>query len=150
MLNVIILMGRLTRDPQIFSKEESIDVVNFDIAVDNIGQDAGTSFFTCKTFGKIAVNVNNYCKKGSKVAVNGRIQQRTYLAKDGSKRSTYEVICDSVEFLDPKPVEEPKPEPTFEEPQEPEPTFEEPQEPEPVQEPKYDPMTGKPLKPSKK
>lgn len=136
MLNVITLMGRLTRDPQIFSKEESIDVVNFDIAVDNIGQDAGTSFFTCKAFGKIAVNVNNYCKKGSKVAVNGRIQQRTYLAKDGSKRSTYEVICDSVEFLDPKPVEDA---PSSEEV-----GIEEPQEP------KFDPMTGKPLKPSKK
>ena len=137
MFNVITLMGRLTRDPQIFSKEESIDVVNFDIAVDNIGQDAGTSFFTCKAFGKIAVNVNNYCKKGSKVAVNGRIQQRTYLAKDGSKRSVYEVICDSVEFLDPKPVEE-------------EPSPEEVGIEEPVQEPKFDPMTGKPLKPSKK
>ena len=141
MLNVITLMGRLTRDPQIFSKEESIDVVNFDIAVDNIGQDAGTSFFTCKAFGKIAVNVNNYCKKGSKVAVNGRIQQRTYLAKDGSKRSVYEVICDSVEFLDPKPKTE-EDELPFDE--------ELPFEEEPVQEPKFDPMTGKPLKPSKK
>ena len=139
MLNVITLMGRLTRDPQIFSKEESIDVVNFDIAVDNIGQDAGTSFFTCKAFGKIADNVNNYCKKGSKVAVNGRIQQRTYLAKDGSKRSVYEVICDSVEFLDPKPKTEEEDELPFEE----EPVKEEPQ-------PKFDPMTGKPLKPSKK
>lgn len=133
MLNVITLMGRLTRDPQFFSKEESTNVVNFDIAVDNIGQDAGTSFFTCKAFGKIADNVATYCKKGSKVAVTGRIQQRTYLAKDGSKRSVYEVICDSVEFLDPKPVEEaPSPEEVG------------------IEEPKYDPMTGKPLKPSKK
>ena len=139
MLNVITLMGRLTRDPQFFSKEESTNVVNFDIAVDNIGQDAGTSFFTCKAFGKIADNVATYCKKGSKVAVNGRIQQRTYLAKDGSKRSVYEVICDSVEFLDPKPKTEEEDELPLEE----EPVTEEPQ-------PKYDPMTGKPLKPSKK
>ena len=138
MLNVITLMGRLTRDPQIFSKEDTTDVVNFDIAVDNVGQDAGTSFFTCKAFGKVAQNINKFCTKGSKVGVVGRIQQRTYLAKDGSKRSVYEIICDSVEFLDPKPKTE-EDELPFEE----EPVKEEPQ-------PKYDPMTGKPLKPSKK
>lgn len=130
MLNVIILIGRLTRDPQIFTKEDSTDVVNFDIAVDNIGQDAGTSFFTCKAFGKVAQNINKFCGKGSKVSVTGRIQQRTYLAKDGSKRSVYEVIADSVEFLDPKPANE------------------EPEEEEP--ENLYDPKTGKPLKPTKK
>ena len=139
MLNVIILTGRLTKTPIIFSKEDATDVVNFDVAVDNIGQDAGTSFFTCKAFGKVAQNVNKFCDKGSKVAITGRIQQRNFLRKDGSKGTTYEVICDSVEFLDPKP--------------------EEPKEAEPIEvedsamvkpEPKFDPMTGKPLKETKK
>ena len=134
MLNVVILIGRLVRDPQIFSKEDVLDVVNFDIAVDNIGQDAGASFFTCKAFGKVAQNVNKFCFKGSKVAVNGRIQQRTYLAKDGAKKSIYEIICESVEFLDQKSTEE---------------NSEETSTPAPEQ-PKFDPMTGKPLNPSKK
>ena len=140
MLNLIILVGRLTKTPQLFvnAKEGTADVVNFDIAVDNLGKDAGTTFLSCKAFGKVAQNVNKYCDKGSKIAVSGRIQQRNFIRKDGSKGSAYEVICESVEFLDPK--------------------AEDPAEPEPIEvsgdvttpEPKFDPMTGKPLKPAKK
>ena len=138
MLNLIILVGRLTKTPQLYSKEDATDVVNFDIAVDNLGKDAGTTFLSCKAFGKVAQNVNKFCDKGSKVAISGRLQQRNFIRKDGSKSSAYEVICDSVEFLDSK--------------------AEEPSDPEPIEvvgdvttpEPKFDPMTGKPLKPSKK
>lgn len=143
MLNVIILTGRLTKEPTLFEKEES-KIAIFDIAVDNLGKDAGTTFINCKAFQKVAVNVANHLHKGSKVAVSGRIQQRTYLTKDGSKRSDYEVICDSVEFLDPKPVEE---EPDVSEvPAEPVET--EPKDSAPA--PKFDPFTGKPLKPETK
>ena len=138
MLNSIILVGRLTRESQFFSKEDSTDVINFDIAVDNLGKDAGTTFLSCKAFGKVAQNVNKYCIKGSKVAVAGRIQQRNFLRKDGSKGSTYEVICDSVEFLDPKVNEDQKPAPI------------EVTGDVTTPEPKYDPMTGKPLKPKAK
>lgn len=138
MLNSIILVGRLTKTPELYSKEDATDVVNFDIAVDNLGKDAGTTFLSCKAFGKVAQNINKFCDKGSKVAVAGRIQQRNFIRKDGSKGSTYEVICDSVEFLDPK--------------------AEEPSDPAPIEvvgdvttpEPKFDPMTGKPLNPTKK
>lgn len=138
MLNVIILTGRLTREPLVKEFDDG-QITEFDIAVDNIGKDAGTTFLTCKAFRKVAENVGQYCHKGSKVAVSGRLQQRNYLAKDGSKRSVYEVLCDSVEFLDPKPSD--------------------PEEPEDIQvkdaevvspAPKYDPMTGKPLKTAKK
>lgn len=138
MLNLIILVGRLTKTPQLYSKEDATDVVNFDIAVDNLGKDAGTTFLSCKAFGKVAQNVNKFCDKGSKVAISGRLQQRNFIRKDGSKGSTYEVICDSVEFLDSK--------------------AEEASDPEPIEvvgdvttpEPKFDPMTGKPLKPKAK
>ena len=138
MLNLIILVGRLTKTPQLYSKEDATDVVNFNVAVDNLGKDAGTTFLSCKAFGKVAQNVNKFCDKGSKVAISGRLQQRNFIRKDGSKGSAYEVICDSVEFLDPK--------------------AEEPSDPEPVEvtgdvttpEPKFDPMTGKPLKPKAK
>ena len=50
MLNLIILVGRLTKTPQLYSKEDATDVVNFDIAVDNLGKDAGTTFLSCKAF----------------------------------------------------------------------------------------------------
>lgn len=138
MLNSIILTGRFTKDPLFTELKNGVQIAEFDIAVDNLGKDAGTTFLTCKAFNKLAVNVNEYCHKGSKVAVAGRIQQRSYLAKDGTKRSVYEILCDNIEFLDPKAKDE---------------------EPEEIQvvdaevvspEPKYDPMTGKPLKPSKK
>lgn len=138
MLNVIILTGRFTKEPLFTELESGVQIAEFDIAVDNLGKDAGTTFLTCKAFNKLAVNVRDFCHKGSKVAVSGRIQQRSYLAKDGTKRNVYEVLCDSIEFLDPKVKDE---------------------EPEEIQvqdskavspEPKYDPMTGKPLKPSKK
>lgn len=139
MLNSIILMGRLTKEPSIFEKEESTAVVSFDLAVDNLGKDAGTTFITCKAFDKVAQNVNKFCEKGSKVAVAGRLQQRNFLKKDGSKGNTYEVLCDSVEFLDPKPQEEP------------EPSVDEIVVDESVSpEPQYDPYTGKPLKPKAK
>ena len=105
MLNVIILTGRFTKDPILYENGEN-SVVSFDLAVDNYGQDAGTTFITCKAFGKVAQNVNNFCAKGSKVGVSGRLQQRNFLRKDGTKGSTYEVLCDSVEFLDPKEVTE--------------------------------------------
>ena len=138
MLNVIILTGRLTKEPTLMKGMNETSIVNFDIAVDNLGKDAGTTFITCKAFQKVADNVANHLHKGSKVAVSGRIQQRTYLAKDGTKRSVYEVICDSVEFLDPKPVEE-------------DPDVSEvPAEPVEVKEEKFDPYTGKPLKPETK
>lgn len=108
MLNVIILMGRATKDPELRkSGVDETSIVNFDVAVDNLGKEAGSSFFTIKCFSKVADNVAKYVRKGDKVAVQGRIQQRTYLAKDGSKRSVYEVLADSVEFLEPKPAEKP-------------------------------------------
>lgn len=109
MLNSIILMGRATKDPTLRNVKD-VDITNFDIAVDNVRKESdgsqSTSFFAVTCFGKVAVNVASYVKKGSKVAVVGSIQQRSYLTKDGQKRSTYDVIADSVEFLDPK-TEEP-------------------------------------------
>ena len=139
MLNVVILMGRLTKEPTIYEKEESA-VVSFDLAVDNIGKDAGTTFITCKAFDKVAQNVNKFCGKGSKVAIRGVLQQRNFLRKDGTKGNTYEILCESVEFLDPKPVEEAEPDVSGIE-LDPAVTPEEP---------KFDAFTGKPLKPSKK
>lgn len=134
-------MGRITKDPT-SKKIGETTIVNFDIAVDNIRKEAdgtrGTSFFSVVCFKTIAENVEKHLHKGSKVAVVGSIQQRNFIRKDGSKGSVYEVIADSVEFLDPKPAETPEVNGddlpfNGEESQ--------PQE----EQPKFDPYTGKPL-----
>ena len=147
MLNVIILMGRATKDPvfrQISAQGDNpaTSIANFDIAVDNIRKESdgsqSSSFFKVTCFGRIADNVSTHVRKGSKVAVQGSIQQRNYLTKNGEKRTTYDVIADSVEFLDPKPVEEPVDEASV------------PEDAEEVKpEPKFDPYTGEPLNESK-
>ena len=149
MLNVLVLMGRITKNPD-SKKVGETTIVNFDIAVDNIRKDAngerGTTFLPVVCFNNIGENVVNHLQKGSKIALRGAIQQRHYLKKDGSKASVYEVIADSIEFLDPKPVEQ-TPEEVIDG------IVEEYQELEKAganEEPKFDPYTGKPLKESKK
>ena len=135
MLNNLVLMGRFTKDPEL-KKAGETTICNFDVAVDNIRKEAdgtrGTSFFSVVCFNSIAENVSKCLRKGSKVAILGSIQQRHFIRKDGSKGSVYEVIADSVEFLDPKPETKEENEIPFD------------------QEPKYDPMTGKPLNPTQK
>lgn len=139
MLNNLVLMGRITKDPT-SKKIGETTIVNFDIAVDNIRKEAdgtrGTSFFSVVCFKTIAENVGKHLHKGSKVAVVGSIQQRNFIRKDGSKGSVYEVIANSVEFLDQKPSETPEADAEESQPQE--------------EQPKFDPYTGKPLKPETK
>lgn len=138
MLNQLVLMGRITRDP-ISTKSGETTIVNFDIAVDNIRKEKdgsrGTTFLPVVCFNNIAENVAKHLHKGSKVAITGAIQQRNFIRKDGTKGSAYEVIADSVEFLDPKENDEDG--------------YVQTHSPE-DEEPKFDPMTGKPLKPANK
>lgn len=145
MLNKIILIGRLTKEPE--SVNSAITLTSFDVAVDNPGKDAGTTFITCKCFDKTAENVAKFMHKGAKVAVDGRIQQRNFVRKDGSKGSTYEVICDRVAFLDNKPEDPslPDSEEITDEPV----LAKDSKGLEPSEEAKFDPYTGKPLKPAK-
>ena len=139
MLNTIILLGRLTKEPELRKSANSeTSLANFDLAVDNPFTDKdgerGTSFFSVRCFRDTAENVCKHLHKGSKVAITGAIVQRNFIRQDGSKGSAYEVIADSVEFLDPKPSQE---------------ESENVQKDEQPQ-PKFDPMTGKPLKPTAK
>ena len=144
-------MGRITKDP-ISNKSGETTIVNFDVAVDNIRKEKdgtrGTTFLPVVCFNTIGENVVNHLHKGSKVAIRGAIQQRNFIRKDGSKGSVYEVIADSVEFLDPKPVEDEPVEPNGDDLPFKEGEADTPETPK--DEPKFDPYTGKPLKPSKK
>lgn len=108
MLNRVVLIGRLTRDPELRRTASNLAVVSFTIAVDDSyrrGADGekNTLFMSCSMFGTRAENVAKFVRKGSLVAVEGRLNQRKYTRKsDGVNMTVIETICDSVEFLEPK------------------------------------------------
>lgn len=107
MLNSIILLGRATKDPELRKGVSGTFIGNFDIAVDNVRKQAdgtrGTSFFKVVAFSTLAETCSKFVRKGSKIAIKGTIQQRTWMGEDGVRRSTYEVYAESLELLDPKP-----------------------------------------------
>jgi len=104
MLNRVILIGRLTKDPELRYTPNGVAVASFTLAVDrsrpNQQGERETDFIPVVVWQKQAENCANYIGKGSLVAVDGRLQVRTYDAKDGQRRWVTEVIAESVRFLD--------------------------------------------------
>ena len=102
-MNKVILMGRLTRDPEMRTTPSGVATTSFSIAVQrnyaNAQGDREADFINCVAWRKQAENIAKYCTKGSQVAVDGRIQTRNYDAQDGTKRYVTEVIADNVTFL---------------------------------------------------
>lgn len=160
MLNRIAVVGRLTKDPELRKTNSDLSVANFDFAVDNVAKEQdgerGTCFIECKIFGKQAEALVKYTKKGSKIALDGSLNQRNFTRQDGSKGHAYYILVDSVEFLDSKPVsEEQEAEQAIAElPNDDLPFNGEEAKPQkkstPKQEAKFDPYTGKPLTPKAK
>ena len=111
MLNKVILIGRLTKDPELRHTQSGHAVANFDLAVDRpfTGQDGEkqTDFIRVNVWRKQAENVTQYTGKGSLVAVEGRLQIRSYEDKEGIRRKAAEVVADNVRFLDTKKKQEP-------------------------------------------
>lgn len=105
-MNKVFLIGRLTRDPELRYTSSNIAVATFSIAVDrNFSNAAGereADFINIVVWRKQAENVKNYMHKGSQVAIDGRIQTRSYDDSDGKKRYVTEVVADNVQFLDSK------------------------------------------------
>ena len=106
MINRVVLVGRLTRDPELRKTNSGMSVSSFTVAVDNRMKEPdgtrGTTFMTCSIFGNQAENVAKFTRKGSMVGVEGSLKQRNFTRSDGSKGSVLEVICDRVAFLEPK------------------------------------------------
>ncbi len=104
MLNRIVLIGRLTRDPEMRYTPQGVPVASFTLAVDrsfaNQQGQRETDFIDCIAWRKLGETVGNHLTKGRLVATEGRLQIRSYEAQDGSKRRVAEVVCDSVRFLD--------------------------------------------------
>jgi single-strand DNA-binding protein len=103
--NKVMLIGNLTRDPQLSYTPNQTAVVDFGLAINRrwTGQDGSqrdeTCFVDCRMFGKRAEVVNKYCKKGNPLFVEGRLTFDSWQAQDGSKRSKLKVTVESFEFL---------------------------------------------------
>ena len=102
-MNKAFLIGRLTADPELRYTQNQTPVASFSIAVDRkySGKDGGqkeADFFPCVAWRSTGEFVKKYFSKGSKIVVEGHIQNRDWTDKDGIKRRTTEIICDAVEF----------------------------------------------------
>ena len=107
-MNKIILMGRLTRDPEVrYINDNTIG--RYSLAVDRRFKREGqpdADFFNCTVFGKGAEFTEKYLKQGTKIVISGRIEQDNYTDKDGNKVYSWQVIVDEQEFAESKKAQE--------------------------------------------
>lgn len=104
MLNKVLLIGRLTRDPELRQTQNGGAVANFGLAMNRtfkVGDERReeTTFVDVSVFGKQAESVNEYCQKGKQVLVEGRLNLDQWESSDGEKRSKLTVIADRVQFM---------------------------------------------------
>jgi len=105
-MNRVVLMGRLTKDAEVRVNGETT-VARFTLAVDRRFKKDETDFINCVAFGKTAEFFEKYGRKGSKFAVEGRIQTGSYTNKDGQKVYTTDVVIENTEFADSKNTQTP-------------------------------------------
>lgn len=99
-MNKVILIGNLTRDPEKSTTNSGLSVCKFSIAVSrSYSREKEADYFTVITWRTLADNCADFLKKGSKVAVSGSIQNRSYDGNDGNKHYVTEIIADEVQFL---------------------------------------------------
>lgn len=106
-LNKIIVLGRLTRDPELKFTNNGTPVAKFSIAnnksyTSNSEKKEEVSFFNCVAWSKLAELIEKYCTKGNLIGIEGRLQQRRWETAEGQPRSVVEIIADNVQFLTPK------------------------------------------------
>lgn len=106
MFNRVILIGRLTRDPELRYTPNGVAVASFTLAVDrnykNSKGEKETDFIPCVVFRQLAELCANYLAKGKLAAVDGRLQIRFYETQDGQRRWVTEVVAENVRFLSPR------------------------------------------------
>ncbi|MCR4837381.1 MAG: single-stranded DNA-binding protein [Eubacterium sp.] len=112
-MNKVILMGRLTRDPEVRYTQsrngEQLAIARFSIAVDRRfarnsqdGNEVTADFFNCSSFGKQAEFVEKYLKQGTKIVVCGRIENDNYTNKNGEKVYSVRIVAEEIEFAESK------------------------------------------------
>lgn len=102
-MNKVILIGRLTRDPESRMSQSNMEIARFSLACNsdfvNRNGEKETEFINCVAFNRLASTINRYCKKGTQVSCTGRIRNSSYEAQDGTKRYTTDVVVEQMEFL---------------------------------------------------
>ena len=106
MLNKIIIMGRLTKAPELRYTQSQKPVVSFTLACDRDGQEKQTDFIDCVAWNKTAEFVDQWFVKGQMAIAEGRLQIRDWTDRDGNKRKNAEIICDRVFFGESKRSEQ--------------------------------------------
>ena len=105
-MNKVVLLGRLTKDPEMRTTQNGKSVCSFTVAVDrrfvNAQGNREADFLPCVAWDKTAEFIGKHFCKGRKIAVSGSIQTRNYQAQDGSKRFVTEIMVDEVDFADSK------------------------------------------------
>lgn len=103
-LNRVIMIGRMVRDPELKYTQSGTAVARFSIA-NNRSYVAGgdkkenVSFFNCIAWSKLGEVIVEYCKKGKQIAIEGRLQQRSWDDQDGKKRSSVEIVVENFQFI---------------------------------------------------
>ena len=98
--NKVILAGNLTRDPELRFTSNGIPVCDFGLAVNRVrSKSEEVDFFDVSAWRELGETIANYKKKGDPILVEGKLQFRTWEAKDGSKRNKVDVVADNVQFL---------------------------------------------------
>lgn len=109
MINRVVLVGRMTRDPELRRTNSGSAVTSFTLALNrnyNSADGVQADYINCVVWNKAAENVERYCSKGSLVGVEGRLRSRSYDNAQGQKVFVVEVVCDSVQFLETRAARE--------------------------------------------
>ena len=105
-MNKVILVGNLTKDPELITTSNGVDVSRFTIAVQrkykNANEEYESDFISCVAWRSSAEFIHKYFKKGNKIGIVGNIQTRSYDAEDGTKRYVTEVVVEECEFVQSK------------------------------------------------
>ena len=105
-INKVVLLGRLTKDPELrYAAGSGTAVCRFTVAINRQLKKDETDFINCIAFGKTGETITQYFTKGSKIAITGNIRTGSYDAKDGTKRYTTDVIVETFEFVESKKKE---------------------------------------------
>lgn len=104
-INVVVANGNLVRDPEISTTPGGASVCKFSIANNRTFSTSGekknrTSFFNCIAWGKLGELINEYCRKGHRLAIRGRLQQRSWEDTNGAKRYAVEIVVEECQFLE--------------------------------------------------
>ena len=102
-MNKVVLVGRLTKDMELKYTQKGTAVASFTLAIDRRFKsqtgEKETDFINCVAWGAVGETASKYVGKGSQIGVAGRIQTRSYEAKDGGKRYVTEVVAEEIEFM---------------------------------------------------